>query len=576
MTNRPSHKNLQDLSWNSSDHTGAANSFASFDWTGKPSSVLESAFVPSTRTVNGKSLSSDISLSANDVGAPSGSGTSTGTNTGNETATTIWALIGWSADATPNDTDYVATSLTSGWILKKITWTNVKAFLKTYFDSLYATITQLLWRQINHWVEWRTAGSPLPTNLTTTTFNLTTDITPLTYWRNGVKTIVNTAKSVVLPSSTAGIYYIYFDDDAGTLSASATFPWLDSATTTKVLIATVDWNGSNYGIINDERHAYNRNWPLHVWAHNTIWTRYGTGLTLTHNGWTGAAMTGSVSAGNIYDEDINFAISTQTTFRQRYQTGATTSGYDTAVTTTPVKLGANNRPGYVDSTTFVWTQLASANNRYMNYFVYASTTMLAPIHVFSETVAASAINAGTGYNSLAAARAVPFPNISYYGLSPEFKPIYRLICRADWVLQAIDTTLDDYRTSSSIPFGAGTASTTAAAVSETHYWNVQAAVDTIITNVWWISTQSVVNSWTNYQAWSKWGLLLARFVGTASQGINVMSDATPTPTTNVATLTTNSNVSSDNSVCVPILPNYYYRIDMRWTWTWSWVFSPFQ
>jgi hypothetical protein len=54
-----------------------------------------------------------------------------------ETATTIGAAIGGADNATPNDTDFVATSLTAGGILKKITWTNVKAFLKTYFDSIY-------------------------------------------------------------------------------------------------------------------------------------------------------------------------------------------------------------------------------------------------------------------------------------------------------------------------------------------------------------------------------------------------------------------------------------------------------
>lgn len=53
-----------------------------------------------------------------------------------ETATTIGALINGSAAATPNDTDFVATA-ESGGLLKKITWTNVKAFLKTYFDTLY-------------------------------------------------------------------------------------------------------------------------------------------------------------------------------------------------------------------------------------------------------------------------------------------------------------------------------------------------------------------------------------------------------------------------------------------------------
>jgi len=48
------------------------------------SSAVAAAYVPLTRTVNGKALSSNITLSASDVSAPSGSGTSTGTNTGDQ------------------------------------------------------------------------------------------------------------------------------------------------------------------------------------------------------------------------------------------------------------------------------------------------------------------------------------------------------------------------------------------------------------------------------------------------------------------------------------------------------------
>jgi hypothetical protein len=52
------------------------------------------------------------------------------------TVNNVGTLVNGSADATPNDTDLVATVESS--VLKKITWTNVKAFLLTFFDTKYA------------------------------------------------------------------------------------------------------------------------------------------------------------------------------------------------------------------------------------------------------------------------------------------------------------------------------------------------------------------------------------------------------------------------------------------------------
>lgn len=64
-----------------------------------------------------------------------------GTNSGNETTTTIGALINGATDkATPVDADYVGLmDSAASNVLKKLSWANIKATLKTYFDTLYQT-----------------------------------------------------------------------------------------------------------------------------------------------------------------------------------------------------------------------------------------------------------------------------------------------------------------------------------------------------------------------------------------------------------------------------------------------------
>jgi hypothetical protein len=68
----------------------------------------------------------------------------TGTNTGDETATSIGALInGATAKTTPVDADYVGLmDSAASNVLKKLSWANVKAALKTYFDAIYAPLSQ--------------------------------------------------------------------------------------------------------------------------------------------------------------------------------------------------------------------------------------------------------------------------------------------------------------------------------------------------------------------------------------------------------------------------------------------------
>lgn len=321
------------------------------------------------------------------------------------------------------------------------------------------------------------ASNPLPTAITTTTFTLGATANPISYYYQGTKIDVTTDKTCTL-SAGAGLYWIYFDGATGNIAASKSYPGFGSAS--NVTIATVLWNGTDYGLVSDERHSHTRNKDWHTWAHDSIGCRYVSGLTLTHNGGTGAAATFATTAGEIADEDIKYAIDASSAFptanagRLFWQESASAYTFDKTPSTVPFKRGANNRPVYVRSDTYAVVEMTSAGNRYINVFVYATTDLHTPISFVTETVSPT-VASNNGYNNLSDARAVPFPNLAGLSTRQEVKPIYRLIVRADGVLQAIDTAQDDYRTVSSLPFGAGTVSTTASAVTFAPYGNISSA-----------------------------------------------------------------------------------------------------
>lgn len=127
--------------------------------------------VPQTRTVNGHALSANVTVTAADVGAPSGSGTSSGTNTGDQTSVsgnagtatalaTARAIDGQNFDGTAAITviapgTHAATGKTTpvdademplvdsaaSNVLKKVTWANIKATIFAAWGTLISTAT---------------------------------------------------------------------------------------------------------------------------------------------------------------------------------------------------------------------------------------------------------------------------------------------------------------------------------------------------------------------------------------------------------------------------------------------------
>ena len=255
-----------------------------------------------------------------------------------------------------------------------------------------------------------------------------------TYYYQGTAVAVSTSKAAQI-TNTVGLWWIYFSDAAGTLTASQGFP----ALTTTVVVATVWWNGT-VGNIYDERHGYDRNLSWHAWAHQTIGCRYQSpGLAFTFTPAT-PTVAFALGSGTLWDEDINFSVPASSAYvptahagRIFYQIGASTFNRVTAVSTRPYLWNAGtSRVQFVDSSnSYTLTDIDSG--KYVNVWLYGTMdkNILSSGNGTCAMFVVETIAGGTGYNTTALARAAPVPDISNMGLNPEVKLLYRIVVKGD-------------------------------------------------------------------------------------------------------------------------------------------------
>lgn len=262
-----------------------------------------------------------------------------------------------------------------------------------------------------------------------------------TYWYQGTKYTTSSAITCDLDTyfesglTDYTLYYFYFDDATGTLKASDSVWNLK----TKVPVATVYWNGSA-GALSKETHNHTRDLDWHINNHLTIGCRYYTGLAKTKPT-TADDATLTISEGYLYDEDLAFHITEQTTSRIFYLADAT--HYTFADSSLPY-AGTSGQPQWLDTDDYTLKDVGASD--FVCMWVYGTGDVDRPIWIIPT-------HAATAYNTIASARLETPPNLAGFGLNPEIKLLHKFIYKGDGNFQESM----DYRTVSSLPSGNPTA-----------------------------------------------------------------------------------------------------------------------
>lgn len=313
--------------------------------------------------------------------------TISGSNTGDETAQRIGTLIAGSSNkATPIDADRVGYSNSESTNnLFYSTWTQIKAFLKTYFDTVY-TRTNL---GINNVDNTSDLNKPISTaqqnildvqkeptgfispelviiNYNSATQRVTITGTPTARYRGVlVSALISGFISDPHPNVTGHVYYLYYNGSAFVWSDNL-FPGFD-----QLLICFVFYRASN-PFATRECHGL-QTWQCHQTDHYNIGTYRTSGgdiSAVVPASTTAADRRPDISACTIYDEDlqtINPAL-TSKLYSQRFMTLTNTINYTLGASDIVPLSGANPYYNAWNGSAFIQTLLPA--NGVMTVWLY--------------------------------------------------------------------------------------------------------------------------------------------------------------------------------------------------------------
>lgn len=243
-----------------------------------------------------------------------------------------------------------------------------------------------------------------------------------------------------------GIWYFYFDASGVLQGTQVAFDF-----SSQTPVAIVRWDNTNTKaiLLADERHGLTMSWATHAYLHNTVRTRYESGLGLSGNiagdGSVDSHAQVDISAGIVADEDLVIAItdgagpgrfiqdlSPAANIPIFYLNGGPATPVWRRVNSTafPVFADGANRVKYNLNTAGTWTQPnVTANGQHVAMWIFAGNTRAVPSDgvTWEEPVIAilgqrTDVTLGDAQqnNTL---ESIVLPE----ELSLESKPIYRLI-----------------------------------------------------------------------------------------------------------------------------------------------------